>query len=47
MKVFLFFLILCFISGLVLVKMKPEKRAGFILALCFMLSLAYYFFNKI
>ncbi len=47
MNFFVGFLIVSFISGLVLATLKPRQRAGFILLLCLGISFAYYFLNKI
>lgn len=47
MNYFLLFLLLIFIGGLFFVRVKNVRRAQMVFVLCLLLSIAYYFFNKI
>ncbi len=47
MKVFLFFLFILFLGGLVFYRAKPKKRGWLLLFVCLAVTWAYYFMNRI
>lgn len=47
MNLFLLYIVICFVTGLFLWHRKPSRRILFLLALSFLLSVAYIYFRKI
>jgi len=47
MKLFLGFLIVCFVGGAVLWKAPLKKRLAWLAGLCLLVCAGYYFFNQI
>jgi len=46
-KLFLGFLLACFIGGAVLWKMSLRKRAALLLGLCLLIGVGFFFFDQI
>jgi hypothetical protein len=47
MKLFIAFLTLSFLSGIILRRARPVQRALYLLALCLLVSFAYFFLHQL
>lgn len=47
MELFIGFILVCFVGGLLLRRLRPRQRARLLFILCLFLAFAYYFLNQL